>query len=659
MAREDRALRSGERIAGTNYVVIQYESGGGHGSLYRVRHHELEKRIYALKLLHANLRANTDLAVRMKREAQILSAMCHPNIVQVHDAGTTQEVDPDTQQTLARPFLAMDWLKGRSLASILAGVHGMGIGLHDSLEIGIEVADALDYAHTKHGVIHRDIKPDNVFLQAAGSVHGKTITRLLDFGVAAVLGAEKITQRPTILGTPRYASPEQLRGETPTPQTDLYGMGLLLYEMLVGFGPFDDYHGLKEMMRAHLTQTAAPLPSRDFPDPIVRLVAACLEKKAENRPRGAGEVSRYLREIKFRAEERRAKNLAALSKTDPMPVAAAIIPAGLEATDPGGATGVDFAAAPDSTAPGASPVFRSPELPQTVSRHLGVIETQVEDLPFGAQMASVVTRKNPELLVETAASPSAASLIDRLAVTQTSPPFTPRQRTESMSLPQAPPPPFIGGVPVYQMGDRYVMDPERAAPPPAAGHPVTPAYASPHAERITPPAMAPPRLVPASVITTTTNGGAMSLSAHDLPQLPRRSFRSALRLPVPAHYAVIVGGVGFLGVLLIVLLSTLRVQALGRHPASAPPTGAPVVTPPAISAATLPTPAAAAAPVVTAPTASPAASLTAAPTPPSQAPTVATARPATQPARAPSLPARTPPKPAYGAETGEFRTSFQ
>ena len=266
MAKEDRALRPDERIAGTNYVVIQYESGGGHGSLYRVRHYELVKRIYALKLLHADLCSNTDLAVRMRREAQILSGMSHPNIVNVYDAGTTQEIDPDTHQTLVRPFFTMDWLKGRSLATILAGVHGMGIGLHDALEIGIEVSDALDYAHTRHGVIHRDIKPDNVFLQAAAERHGKTVTRLLDFGVAAVLGAEKITRRPTVLGTPRYASPEQLRGEPPTPQTDLYGLGLLLHEMLVGYGPFDDAYGLSAMMRAHLHTPAAPLPSRDFPE---------------------------------------------------------------------------------------------------------------------------------------------------------------------------------------------------------------------------------------------------------------------------------------------------------------------------------------------------------------------------------------------------------
>jgi serine/threonine protein kinase len=688
MAKEDRALRSGERIAGTNYVVIQYESGGGHGALYRVRHYELTKRIFALKLLHADLRSNTDLAVRMKREGRILAAMNHPNIVPVYDAGTTQEVDPDTHQSLARPFLAMEWLKGRSLATILAGVHGIGIGLHDALEISIEVGDALDYAHTKHGVIHRDIKPDNVFLQAAASADGKTITRLLDFGVAAVLGAEKITQRPTILGTPRYASPEQLRGEPPTPQTDLYGFGLLLYEMLVGYGPFDDHHGLAAMMRAHLKLPAAPLPSRDFPDAIVQLVAACLEKRPESRPRSGNEVVGRLREIKEKAKERRAQNLAALSKTDPMAVASAIIPASLEATDPGAPTGVDNSLPPDNTSPGIPLALQADELPKTVSRHLGVVDTQVEAVPFGAQAQASIAHRNPQLLIKTS-TPSVASLIDRLAITQTSPPMPARVRnggsTEALPLPA--PPPFIDGARVYAMGDRYVLDPDSITPSPSGPVPTPPRpvadplritppqHMTPAPSRITPVGkvpILPPRLGAASVLTT-TNGAAMSVTSSGLPRAPSRSLLSLMRLRVPVRYAGIVGGAGAFGLLVIVLIGALRIRSAHQPPRASASTGAATTTAlptpsvpvamPSVQPAPPPAPqASVAAPASAAPPSpsatsfvdAPAASTATAAAPPDAG--TARATPTRQPTAPPH---RAAPKPSATDDMSEFITKFR
>jgi serine/threonine-protein kinase len=333
---DDRELQPGERIAGTNYVVIRRESGGGHGTLYRVRHHRLERRIFALKVLHANLRNNAELARRMEREAQIVSAMNHPNIVTVFDAGTTEEVDSASGESSPRPFLAMEWLKGRSLAQVLAGVRKSGIGLQASLEIATELADALDYAHTRHGVVHRDIKPDNVFLQAVPTQRGvQTVTKLLDFGVASVMGVDRITKKGMMIGTPRYAAPEQLRGDSATPKTDFYELGLVLYEMLVGFGPFDQYASFGAVTRAHLEEAPSPLPERDFPAAIVRLVMRCLAKHPDERPAHANEVASELREISRGADEQRQRALADLSRTDPSPVQNVLTQAGGESTDPG------------------------------------------------------------------------------------------------------------------------------------------------------------------------------------------------------------------------------------------------------------------------------------------------------------------------------------
>ena len=674
MAKEDREFRQGERIAGTSFVIIQRETAGGHGSLYRVRHHKLERRIFALKILHADLRSNTDLAVRMEQEAQILASMNHPNIVQIYDAGTTEEVDPDTGQSVARPFLAMEWLKGRSLAQILAGVHGVGIGLHDGLEIGIEVADALDYAHTRHGVIHRDIKPDNVFLQAASSARGKTVTRLLDFGVAAVLGVEaanKITQKPAFLGTPRYAAPEQLRGEAPTPQTDLYAFGLLLYEMLVGYGPYDElvggtrgHNAFAAMARAHLSGDPAPLPDRDFPQAIVELVASCLAKRSTDRPRSALDISNRLREIKFKAEERRAQTLADLSRTDPTPVLTAIMLAGGEATDPGPPPGASGRSTPnlDVTSPGAPHALQaidvSGDTPLASSLDAfgsmphAIHTTEVDAVPAGARPPTTTARHNPQLLIDTAV-PGNHSPIDRLAVTRTTPPLaiapaTPHggHGTQSFVLPPpplpAPPPSFIDGAPVRAMGDRYVVD--LTAP------------------RITPPP-------DDSATTTTTARNAVSLDL-DAPSRSRSSFGSLLRLRVPLRYVSVVAATGITGLLLIVAIGSVRMRLATPHatmPSAQPTAEAPAVIvtppPPSVTTSTAATP-------ITPPSSAPPTPVSTAAAAPASTPTPSAAVPAAPPSPAPTTalprpaiarPNASPPAPrsTTAPDLSEFKTTWQ
>src|SRR5271155_4206250 len=454
----DRDFQPDEPIKGSIYVVVRVEAKGGHGSLYRVRHHKLKKLISALKILHAHLRDDNEVALRMEQEAQILSAMHHPNIVRVTDAGLTDEVD-DSGRAYSRPYFVLEWLKGGSLASILHRVRGTGSGLHDSLEIAIEVADALDYAHTHHGVVHRDLKPDNVFLATHPEVKGRTITKLLDFGIASVLGAaanHKITQQPRFIGTPRYAAPEQLLGQQVSPQTDLYAFGLLLYEMLVGYGPFDNVGSLNEtnlyvkMAQAHLHTEPAPLPDRDFPAAIVDLVRACLQKLPEKRPRSALDVGNVLREIKYRAEARRAQDLAALSKTDQSEVFRNMMIADAEATDPGPPPSASGLSSPVSIRSGDITAIDSPIARQLVRsegpRDLGG-ETAADATPYGGQATQPMEEDGP----------SVDSLIrdiprdvDRHATTRTSQPMPivlPSHGPAACTLPPTPPP-IIDGAPV-------------------------------------------------------------------------------------------------------------------------------------------------------------------------------------------------------------------
>ena len=293
MDRAERKYRPGERVPGTEYVVIRLEAEGGHGALYLVRHHFLEKKVQMLKTLRS-IEPSKDLVERLKREAQMLAAMDHPHIVSVTSGGLTDEREP-------KPYFVMERLKGRSLAQILPEAPE-GVGIDAALKVTIELCDALEYVHVRHGIVHRDIKPDNVFLHI--TPRNGSITKILDFGVAHIIDLEqRYTMSNLFLGTPRYASPEQILGEKPTPQTDLYAVGLVLYELLLGHGPFDDANTLTTVATAHCQREPPGFPkTRLFPPGLEALVLSLLRKKATDRPRSAEWLATQLRQIKRIAE---------------------------------------------------------------------------------------------------------------------------------------------------------------------------------------------------------------------------------------------------------------------------------------------------------------------------------------------------------------------
>jgi serine/threonine protein kinase len=311
MEREERQYKPGERVPGTEYVVVRLEAEGGHGALYLVRHHFLEKKIQMLKTLRG-FEPSADLIERLKREAQMLAAMDHPHIVSVTSGGLTDEKHP-------RPYFVMERLKGRSLAQILPEAP-QGVGVDAALKVTIEVCDALEYVHTRHGVVHRDIKPDNVFLQV--TPRNGSVTKLLDFGVAHIMDLEKrYTKNNLFLGTPRYASPEQIMGDKPSPQTDLYAVGLLLYELLLGHGPFDDATNFAAVATAHVQLPPPGFPkTRRFPDGLEALVMSLLRKKDVERPKSAEWLATQLRQIKRIAEMAEHVDTEDLNRTDASPM---------------------------------------------------------------------------------------------------------------------------------------------------------------------------------------------------------------------------------------------------------------------------------------------------------------------------------------------------
>src|SRR5580692_4372434 len=222
-----RDYQPGEHVPGTVYMVVRLIGAGGMGTVYDVEDTTIGKR-YVLKTLHPRLGAREDLARRIQNEARTLARLHHPNIVEVITAGVTAD-------ELKLPYYLMERLSGQSLRLVLEKKGQLELA--HAYHIGIDLLDALDHAHDK-GVIHRDVKPDNIFLHRTSA--GVTVTKLLDFGIMSLLDATQQETAGRFLGTLRYAAPEQLRGEKPTAKVDVYAAGLVLFEMIAGRGPFDD-----------------------------------------------------------------------------------------------------------------------------------------------------------------------------------------------------------------------------------------------------------------------------------------------------------------------------------------------------------------------------------------------------------------------------------
>lgn len=249
---------------------IQKELGkGAMGVVYQAHDPEIDRRV-ALKVLRPDRVTSEDFLQRFLKEAKAIGRLSHPNIVTVYDVGR----DHDTV------YIAMEFLDGRPLDEIFKATPPV---YKDIIHIGTQVARALDYAHGQ-GIIHRDIKPSNIMLSPSGTV------KITDFGIAHIedTAAPQLTQAGEILGTPVYMSPEQVKGQTVDGRSDLYSLGVILYEMSTGRRPFTG-KSLATIFHAITSETpeepiaAEPFvacgASREFSD----LILKCLEKNPDNR----------------------------------------------------------------------------------------------------------------------------------------------------------------------------------------------------------------------------------------------------------------------------------------------------------------------------------------------------------------------------------------
>jgi serine/threonine-protein kinase len=283
---------------------VERELGrGGMGAVYAVVHEEIGKRA-ALKVVHRRLMPSFNCD-RMLLEAKVVNQVGHPNIVDIFETGSLAD---------GRPYIVMERLCGRSLATRA----DEGKLLPDFvIAVLLQVCDALIAAHAA-GVVHRDLKLDNVFLVDNAEDPMVPRVKLLDWGIAKVIHHEvKHTIEGQLMGTPQYLSPEQARGQAVSPQTDVYSLGVMAYELFLEQLPFEA-ETAAEVMAMHLRATP-PAPSElwpDVPPELEQLLLAMLAKAADSRPTMA-EVAQRLEavggELQRRCRVRSGPRLPALA----------------------------------------------------------------------------------------------------------------------------------------------------------------------------------------------------------------------------------------------------------------------------------------------------------------------------------------------------------
>jgi serine/threonine-protein kinase len=263
-------------IAG-RYQLVSPLAEGGMGVVYEAVQLPIGRPV-AIKVMRDDLGREPEHARRFLREAQLMTRIAHPNVVNVIDYGEAED---------GRLYVVMELLRGRTLEAALEDFGSFSV--RRTCEIALQLADALVAAHTR-GVIHRDLKPSNVVLLSDLD----DWVKVLDFGLAKLEDdyANEITYAGVVIGTPLYMAPEAVRAEPPDPRTDLYALGCIIHEMLIGTSPFDAGSSALVLAR-QLEDAPAPLPSY-VPAPLRVLVERLLAKSPDDRPRSAIEVRERL-----------------------------------------------------------------------------------------------------------------------------------------------------------------------------------------------------------------------------------------------------------------------------------------------------------------------------------------------------------------------------
>jgi serine/threonine protein kinase/tetratricopeptide (TPR) repeat protein len=359
----------------SHYRIVERLGAGGMGEVYRALDLHLDRDV-AIKVLPSGTFHDESARRRFRREAEALSRLNHPHIATVHDFDSADAVD----------FLVMEYVPGRTLSDRIGRPP---LAEKEIAVVGGDVAAALEEAHER-GVVHRDLKPANVMVTPKGRA------KVLDFGLARLVDVADTAQTTSntgsaMAGTLPYMAPEQVRGESTDARTDIYALGIVLYEMAAGKRPFDEPHTGR--LADAILHAAVPPPSRWQPrlsGELERIILKCLERDPENRYQSAKEVAIDLRRLGAPTTTLPSPTVAAARHRSPKPIAVAaavavvaLAAAGMvwrgrsdrtspAATAPDGVASV--VALPSKVFAGAADQFMTDAIPNTISAHLSQVK---------------------------------------------------------------------------------------------------------------------------------------------------------------------------------------------------------------------------------------------------------------------------------------------
>ena len=298
----------GRTLSG-RYRIEAMLGQGGMSAVYKASDPNL-KRVVAIKLIHPHLSSDPAFVMRFESEASAVASLRHSNIVQVYDFNNDGGVY----------YMVLEFIPGETLQDRLKRLADSGrqLSIEDSIKFTSNISDAVGYAHQR-GLVHRDIKPANIMLD----VQGQAI--LMDFGIVKILGGDSHTSTGAVVGTARYMSPEIIRGEVADHRSDIYSLGVTLYEMLSGRPPFVADSAMTLMMM-HLND---PIPNvrgfrQDIPVELADILQRCLAKDRNDRYQSAAELSAALRQALVPSSS---KTFPRVAGTDQMQTIAARIDA--------------------------------------------------------------------------------------------------------------------------------------------------------------------------------------------------------------------------------------------------------------------------------------------------------------------------------------------
>jgi serine/threonine protein kinase len=264
------------KILGKRYEILEKIGGGGMATVYKA-HCKLLNRTVAIKVLQSQFANDEEFVKRFRREAQAAASLCHSNIVNIYDVGREDEID----------YIVMEYVDGQTLKEHIN--NNGNLSSESAVSIALQICDALEHAHKNH-IVHRDIKPHNILITKEGKV------KVTDFGIARAVTSSTLTQTGSVIGSVHYFSPEQARGGVTGVKSDIYSLGVVLYEMLTGHVPFEGESPISVALK-HINDKVT-LPSAlnaDIPPSLEKIILKSMSKNQDNRYQSIAEMSKDIR----------------------------------------------------------------------------------------------------------------------------------------------------------------------------------------------------------------------------------------------------------------------------------------------------------------------------------------------------------------------------